>query len=92
MTRFALSVSLSLAALSLAVMPAAACEMHQSHAVLASESATPAPPPAAPASEPQSSAIVVSPASAAAMSTAGALGDDPAFMRCRYKQRQVLTQ
>ena len=91
MTRFALSVSLSLAALSLAAMPAAACEKHQSHAVLASGSATPAPP-AAPASEPQSSAIVISPASAAAMSTAEALGEDPQFMRCRYKQRQVLTQ
>lgn len=91
MTRFALSVSLSFGALALAAMPAAACEMHQSHAVLASESATPAPPPAAPASEPRSSAIVIAPASAA-MSTAEALGDDPQFMRCRYKQRQVLTQ
>jgi hypothetical protein len=93
MSRFALSAGLSLGALAMAAMPAAACERHQSHAVLASETAAPVPPPAPQQSAPavEASTIVIAPA-AAAMSTAAGLGDDPEFMRCRHRERQVLTQ
>jgi hypothetical protein len=94
MSRFALSASLCLAALAIAAMPAAACERHQSHAVLAGDTAAPTPPPMPQQSAPavEASTIVIAPAAAAAMSTAAGLGDDPEFMRCRHRERQVLTQ
>jgi hypothetical protein len=89
MSRFALSATLCLAAVAFAAAPASACEFHQSHAVLASESAAPPSPPSTPAP----AMIIVEPASAAAMSVAEGLGTEPPAMRCHHRMKQeALTQ
>jgi hypothetical protein len=91
--RSALTAIASLGVLMLAASPALPCERHQQHTAKVSEAVTPAPP--APAAEPQAStAVVISPAAAAAMSVTEALGAESYDMRCARKRslQQALTQ
>jgi hypothetical protein len=88
--RSALTAIASLGVLMLAASPALPCERHQQHTAKVSEAVTPAP-----AAEPQAStAVVISPAAAAAMSVTEALGAESYDMRCarRRSLQQALTQ
>jgi hypothetical protein len=92
-SRSALTAFAILGALALAVSPALACDMHQQHSTSISQAATVAPP--SPSTEPSiGTAIIISPAAAAAMSATQALGSEPYDMRCPRMRslEQALTQ
>jgi len=82
-----------LGALALVISPALACERHQQHSTSISQAATVAPP--SPSTEQSTgTAIIISPAAAAAMSVTEALGSEPYDMRCPRMRgvKEALTQ
>ncbi|MGH6873822.1 MAG: hypothetical protein ACREDW_02310, partial [Aestuariivirgaceae bacterium] len=67
-------------ALTLAVSPSLACEMHKDHTASVTAAVIPAPAPV-PAEPSKNTEVLISPAAAAAMSVTEALGAEPSAMR-----------
>jgi hypothetical protein len=89
MSRLLSSSFAIISALTLAAIPALACERHENHQASIAATLPATPPPAAPARD---NITLISPA-AAAMSVSEAIGNEPGPMRCQgMRKHEALTQ